>query len=67
MSNKKILSTQYTEWVTPADEYIIDPNIPTGNSPEEITQRWAYIHNTYKGEALVYRPIKITKGESKND
>ena len=58
MSNKKILSTSSVRKVNPMDEHIIDSNIPTGDTPEEVTKRWAYINNKYEGDNVTYLPAK---------
>ena len=58
MANKIILSTHNVKKVHTTDEHIVDPDIPTGDSPEDVSKRWTYITKNYEGSNLAYRPSK---------
>ena len=61
MAHKKIFSVRPVKQVHPTDEHIVDPDIPTGDSPEDVSKRWTYINKNYEGSNLAYRPAKGEK------
>jgi len=58
MAHKKILSVHPVKKVHATDEHIVDPDIPVGDSAEEVATRWTYLTNKYGSDSICYRPSK---------
>ena len=61
MAHKKIFSVRPVKQVHPTDEHIVDPDIPVGDTAEEVGTRWAYLTNKYGNDNICYRPSKGEK------